>query len=145
MKLLCFVCTGNYYRSRFAEECFNSSAHKHSSEWRADSRGVGDLACLENSGPISKHVIQELQKRGYPITNGTRMPERLKKNETGHYDLFVCLNGDEHESPLLKEFGIPGEKILCWDILDDDKSPPEIEMERLERKLSQLVETLSRS
>ena len=70
------------------------------------------------------------------------MPERLKKGEIGRYDLFVCLNGNEHESPLKKEFEIPQEKIICWDILDDDKSPPEIEMKRLERNTAQLVEML---
>lgn len=33
-----FLCTGNYYRSRFAEIYFNALAAQRGSPWRADSR-----------------------------------------------------------------------------------------------------------
>jgi len=33
-----FLCTGNYYRSRFAEILFNAVAAKEGLGWRADSR-----------------------------------------------------------------------------------------------------------
>src|SRR5260370_39303693 len=36
-----FLCTGNYYRSRFAEVLFNSVAAKMGLPWRASSRGLG--------------------------------------------------------------------------------------------------------
>jgi protein-tyrosine-phosphatase len=35
-----FLCTGNYYRSRFAEVLFNSVADKMGLPWRAASRGL---------------------------------------------------------------------------------------------------------
>ncbi len=37
---LLFLCTGNYYRSRFAELLFNHLAAQVGLDWRADSRGV---------------------------------------------------------------------------------------------------------
>ena len=37
-----FLCTGNYYRSRFAEILFDSVAVKMGLPWKASSRG---LAC----------------------------------------------------------------------------------------------------
>ena len=40
MKHLLFVCTGNYYRSRTAEELFNFLATHRTLSWRADSRGL---------------------------------------------------------------------------------------------------------
>ena len=35
-----FVCTGNYYRSRFAEAVFNHLAAARGLPWRAVSRGL---------------------------------------------------------------------------------------------------------
>jgi hypothetical protein len=37
-KAVLFLCTGNYYRSRFAEVLFNSVAGKMGLPWRASSR-----------------------------------------------------------------------------------------------------------
>ena len=39
-KTVLFLCTGNYYRSRYAEALFNSVAGKMSLPWRASSRGL---------------------------------------------------------------------------------------------------------
>lgn len=75
--------------------------------------------------------------------SGLRMPERLKREETGRYELFVCLNRNEHENALVQEYGIPGEKIICWDILDVEESPSEIEMERLEQLVRKLTGSIS--
>ena len=35
-----FLCTGNYYRSRYAEEIFNHQAGRDGLGWRAFSRAV---------------------------------------------------------------------------------------------------------
>ena len=39
-KTILFLCTGNYYRSRFAEVLFNSLADRMGMPWRASSRGL---------------------------------------------------------------------------------------------------------
>jgi protein-tyrosine-phosphatase len=39
-KNILFLCTGNYYRSRFAEVLFNSVAGKMGLPWQAYSRGL---------------------------------------------------------------------------------------------------------
>jgi protein-tyrosine-phosphatase len=39
-KIILFLCTGNYYRSRFAEVLFNSVAGKMGLSWHASSRGL---------------------------------------------------------------------------------------------------------
>ena len=38
-KTVLFLCTGNYYRSRFAEALFDSVAVRMGLPWRASSRG----------------------------------------------------------------------------------------------------------
>ena len=40
MKQVLFLCTGNYYRSRFAEIFFNHLASQTSLPWHADSSGL---------------------------------------------------------------------------------------------------------
>src|SRR5207249_1727138 len=40
MPSILFVCTGNFYRSRFAEAVFNHYAKQRQSPWRAFSRGL---------------------------------------------------------------------------------------------------------
>ena len=40
MNKILFLCTGNYYRSRFAEHLFNWLATKQGLDWQADSRGL---------------------------------------------------------------------------------------------------------
>ena len=39
VKTVLFLCTGNYYRSRFAEELFNHEAGRAGLYWTAQSRG----------------------------------------------------------------------------------------------------------
>jgi protein-tyrosine phosphatase len=56
MPTVLFLCSGNYYRSRFAEVYFNRLAEQQPSAWRADSRGLAlDPA---NPGPISRHALE---------------------------------------------------------------------------------------
>jgi protein-tyrosine-phosphatase len=46
-----FLCTGNYYRSRYAEELFNHIARAEGLGWRAFSCGAAEQAFPENVGP----------------------------------------------------------------------------------------------
>ena len=48
-QIVLFLCTGNYYRSRFAEAVFNSVAARMGLSWRASSRGLA----LERGGKAS--------------------------------------------------------------------------------------------
>jgi len=40
MPTVLFLCSGNYYRSRFAEIFFNWLAEEKSLSWRAESRAI---------------------------------------------------------------------------------------------------------
>jgi protein-tyrosine phosphatase len=40
MKSVLFLCTGNYYPSRFAEELFNDGAAHSGPDWQAQSRAL---------------------------------------------------------------------------------------------------------
>ncbi|MFX7063749.1 hypothetical protein ABTH87_19020, partial [Acinetobacter baumannii] len=51
MKKILFLCTGNYYRSRYAEEIFNHAARRKGLRWRAFSRGAAERGSPDNVGP----------------------------------------------------------------------------------------------
>jgi protein-tyrosine phosphatase len=59
MHTLLFLCSGNYYRSRFAEHLFNAIADRDQLPWRADSRGLV-VGRAGNVGPISRCLLKKV-------------------------------------------------------------------------------------
>ena len=58
VKRVLFICTGNYYRSRFAEEWFNFLVRQERAlHWVADSRGLAlELRHLERRPHLPAHT-----------------------------------------------------------------------------------------
>ena len=74
-----FLCSGNHYLSRFAEEHFNAVARSLRLPWRADSRGlVKNIRSLGNAGSILVNT-----QRALVASKAQRPPvalARLKEN-----------------------------------------------------------------
>jgi protein-tyrosine phosphatase len=68
-----FLCSGNYYRSRFAEHLFNYLAEGIRLPWHADSRGLA-VGLNGNIGPISRHTLRRLHALSIPINGDARSP-----------------------------------------------------------------------
>src|SRR5215469_14268030 len=64
-KKVLFICTGNFYRSRFAEAVFNFHADKRMLPWEACSRG---LAIHWADGFLSPFTAAALSERQIPIS-----------------------------------------------------------------------------
>jgi protein-tyrosine phosphatase len=133
-----FLCTGNYYRSRFAEELFNHLARQKGLDWAAESKGLAqDLWLLRNVGFISKYALQELEKRSVK-TPKMRFPRKLKPGETGKYEIVVALNEEEHK-PLIEQFYPQLSEVIYWDIKDLGDETSASAMSRIESKIEQLI------
>src|ERR1700676_5815762 len=63
-KTVLFLCTGNYYRSRFAEVLFNSVAGKMGLPWQASSRGLALERGVHNVGPMAGEAVTGLGALG---------------------------------------------------------------------------------
>ena len=74
MKKILFLCTGNYYRSRFSEYFFNDLSSKKGVKWQADSRGLNVNPESGNVGAISSEVIKTLESLGIQIDSATHFP-----------------------------------------------------------------------
>ena len=59
-----FLCTGNYYRSRFAEVLFNSVAGKLGVPWKAASGGLALERGVNNVGPMAVAAVRALEALG---------------------------------------------------------------------------------
>jgi protein-tyrosine phosphatase len=103
MKTLLFLCTGNYYRSRFAEEFFNFCAPRDCLGWTATSRGVAVDRGHNNVGPIAVATAKALQERGLDFDRGAaRAPLQLQMADLEAADHIVALKFAEH-FPLIGE------------------------------------------
>jgi protein-tyrosine-phosphatase len=69
-KTVLFLCTGNYYRSRFAEVLFVSVARKMGLPWNANSKGLALERGVNNVGPMASAAINVLEAMG--IRDGDR-------------------------------------------------------------------------
>jgi len=131
-KIVLFLCTGNYYRSRFAEVLFNSIAEKLSLPWRATSRGIGLERGTHNVGPMARLAIEALEAKNIRAIEATnRMPTKLTVEELQQATHIIALKQAEHR-PLLDE-RYPGwaERVEFWDVNDDPQALPPIETEVL--------------
>ena len=142
MKKILFLCTGNYYRSRFAEKVFNDLATKNNLNWEADSRGLALERGVNNVGAISKYAVEALKQRGINVASEERFPQSAIVEDFQNFDLIVAVDESEHR-PLMKErFPEFIDSIEYWLIHDIDKTSPQEALGELEKKIKELIKTL---
>ena len=68
-KTVLFICTANYYRSRFSEYLFNAWAEENGLRWRAGSRRISDLDGRERGADFGVYGLS-LDGDGCAIRRG---------------------------------------------------------------------------
>lgn len=121
VKQVIFICTGNFYRSRLAEELFNYYVGETNLPWEATSRGMVD----SSFGGISPVAFEYLKKRGLsPRIDPTRDSIPLKVSDIEKAELLIAMNQEEHEPMLREKFGqIPRilaqrNRLRYWNVCD---------------------------
>lgn len=136
-KQILFLCTGNYYRSRFAEIYFNHKAKN--TRWVAHSRGLH--LDPRNQGEISSITVSELSKLKIPIGNQP-YPIKVEAEDFKRADMIVGLNENEHKKMIEKEFPQFKESVVYWDIYDVFERDSSSEVPKIIRNVDQLIEQL---
>jgi len=136
---LLFLCTGNYYRSRFAEEYWNGRAEQESLAWHADSRALADPLGSGNPGTMSADALAELARLGIQARRAFRSPLSMRGEEFALYARVIALDRDEHRPMVLRSFPAHSERIQYWDIGDLWKEEPKSALGRLVRRLERLM------
>jgi protein-tyrosine phosphatase len=140
-KRILFLCTGNYYRSRFAEIFFNWQAQLRGLFWTAESRGLALDGC--NYGPISRHTLQRLKQQGIVSANDQRFPLPVSEADVVAADHIVAVKEAEHRSLFEAKFPKWRERVEYWHVHDLDCATPDAAMPRLESELMRLLERLA--
>lgn len=143
--LALFVCTGNYYRSRFAEYLFADLVQKQGLSWRTDSAGLGvDWSWKINPGPISKVTVASLEQRGIPV-NDPRMPRKLMLEDLEAANRVILLDEPEHRPMMQEQFPDweDHERVFYWKVIDVPPSEQFHPMDAIEPLVHDLVQELS--
>jgi protein-tyrosine phosphatase len=137
-KTVLFLCTGNYYRSRFAEILFNSVARKMELLWRASSRGLALERGVNNVGPMEVTAITALEARGIRgVADFARFPIQVTKDDLETASWIVALKEAEHKPLLQERFPAWTENVEFWNV--DDR--PEV-LDLIEREVMDLAARL---
>lgn len=141
-----FLCTGNYYRSRFAEHLFNCLAAEAGLDWRADSRALDmDGSGGRNVGPISPHALRGFTQRGMPPPAFLRYPTQLEEEDLRCASRVIALKEAEHRPMLQAAYPTWADRVEYWHVDDMDRATPEQALAEIEASVRQLIERLTRA
>jgi protein-tyrosine phosphatase len=120
-KCVLFLCTGNYYRGRLADELFNHRARQVNADWRAFSRALAiERGADENIGPISEYARKALSDFGVPICDPIRPPIACTTEDFERADLIVAMKEAEHRLLLRERHKVWEERVIYWHVHDLD-------------------------
>jgi protein-tyrosine phosphatase len=137
-----FLCTGNYYRSRFAEELFNHHAATEGLNWRASSRALALERGAANEGPMSSHTLTALRDRGIAPAGSTRLPIACTGADLEHADLVIAMNEAEHRQLVRDKFSGWEQRVIYWQVHDLDAGSAGQAIEAISRLVMDLIREL---
>ncbi len=136
-----FICTGNFYRSRFAEAVFNHYAEQRQIPWTAFSRG---LAVHLAEGHLSTFAAEALNTRQIELRHTGAGRIRLTADDLHNSNHCIALDRSEHFQMMLNQFPLWADKIDYWDVSDIPFRSPIDALPEIELRVMQLLERVSR-
>jgi protein-tyrosine phosphatase len=141
MHRVLFLCSGNYYRSRFAEILFNWHARERGLKWAADSRGLA--LDRMNNGPISRYTKSCLAARGILSDTCDRLPLDATEADFAAAQRVIAVKEAEHRQLVESRFAKWRDRVEYWHIHDLDCASPEEAIPLLEREVLSLLDRLA--
>ena len=135
-----FLCSGNYYRSRFAEILFNHLAGENNLNWHAESRGIV-AQWSHNPGPISRDTLAELQSRRIPVDT-TRYPMQVTAEDFARANLVIALYDAEHRVMMENYFPDHVTGVEFWNVPDLDEMDSVRALTRIDQNVRSLIAQL---
>jgi protein-tyrosine phosphatase len=140
-KTVLFICTGNFYRSRFAEAVFNYHASQQALPWKAISRG---LAIHWATGLLSPYAAVALSVRRIPLHHTARDRMQLSENDLKSADLRILMDRAEHFTMMQEQFPRWTEQVEYWEVPDLPINQPEVALPAIEAKVLELLDRLAK-
>ena len=136
-----FLCTGNYYRSRFAEYYFRHLTRQRGLNWLADSRGLALHPA--NTGFMSLYTKRECEKRGVCCLPD-RFPLTVTQGDLESAAHVVAVKETEHRPMIRAAFPEWEMRIEYWEVHDLDVHGPELAFPALAEHVEALLNRLTR-
>ena len=131
-----FLCTGNYYRSRFCELYFNQLMVDQ--PFVADSKGL--LAYRKiNPGFMSPHTLKYATEIDLPL-GVTKFADQMEDRHFEQAKLVIALDETEHRPMMQKQFPEWEKRIEYWQVHDIDFTEPSEALPVLKQKVEELVD-----
>jgi protein-tyrosine phosphatase len=141
MSEILFICTGNYYRSRFAEAVFNHHAQHAKLPWRAFSRGLA-IEMAPQDTLISSHTVEGLQRRSIPVAHTASRPQSLVEADLKRATRIIALKDAEHRPMIVRRFPAWASRVEFWHVSDIDQADPLEAIEEIDAHVRALVAEL---
>jgi protein-tyrosine phosphatase len=139
-----FLCTGNYYRSRFAEIVFNDLARKAGMDYVAQSRALAIEVGIFNFGPISGHTRRALERRGIALPEPVAFPKQCEDADLHSAYRIIAVKEAEHRPYLTERYPAWPDKVQYWHVHDLDRSGPDAALAEIEENVIKLIAELKK-
>jgi len=116
-----FLCTGNYFRSRFAEYWFNRCIDLRSMQGQciSGSAGLNVSADNGNVGPMAAEAIAALRDRGLELDFATLpLPRQVTEDLLRSANLIVAVDAHVHRPMIRDKYPEWESKIQFWEVKD---------------------------
>jgi protein-tyrosine phosphatase len=141
--ILLFLCTGNYYRSRYAEIYFNHRARAEMLNWHAISRGLATEKGVWNIGPISQHTLKRMRLRRIDCNSVERSPQQCSEADLAAAARIIALKEAEHRQMLEDRHPDWPDRVEYWHVHDLDLATADQALAEIEGLVEELLSDLA--
>jgi len=136
MKKILFVCTANIFRSRFAEEVFNSLAIENSSSLSAFSAGmkVGEFTTRKIYYP----ALEQLKRYNIKPLRENELSTHIDDLNLDEYDRIICMDEPEHRPMVEENTNLKGRDVEYWNIVDIPEEDSRVSLPMCYEKVNKL-------
>jgi protein-tyrosine phosphatase len=137
-----FLCTNNFYRSRFAEILFNRLAGRLGLAWRAESAGLALQPEVNGDPFLAVQVRHRLAALGISVEGHLRLPRSVCQGDLERAGLVIALKEAEHRPRLESRFPAWSGPVEYWHVHDLDCATAEQGLAAIERHVLALASRL---
>lgn len=138
-KTVLFICTANFFRSRYAEAYFNCLADWNKSPHRAVSAGI---SIDPKIGPVSSYSLYRMVERGIDSKCMSLEAKKLYSGDVESADVAICMYEKEHKPMMELLYESIESRIIYFDIPDINEISPNQSLDLVEKNVDILFNTI---